>query len=68
MLANFMFRSLWRNDLVASESSDAAMPVLHIDGSETVEQLVGIALEQVPGPVLQERRRPEVAKWLGKWN
>lgn len=50
MLSNFMFRSLWRNDLVASQASDAAMPVLHIDGSETVEQLVGIALEQVRGP------------------
>lgn len=40
MLANFMHRSLWRNDLVANQAEAAGLPVLHLTGEESVESLV----------------------------
>lgn len=40
MLANFMHRSLWRNDLVFTEAADLGLPLLDLTGDESVEDLV----------------------------
>ena len=40
MLANFMARSLWRNELVREEARAAGLPVLEQDGSVSVAALV----------------------------
>jgi hypothetical protein len=45
MLANFMQRSLWRNDLVDAEAEQAGLPLLRLDGSEATEKLVEHAIE-----------------------
>jgi 2-phosphoglycerate kinase len=45
MLANFMHRSLWRNDLVAAEADDADMMVLRLTGDEPVATLAGRVVE-----------------------
>lgn len=47
MLANFMHRSLWRNELVTAEAERLDMLVLHITGQETVDQLANSVLETV---------------------
>lgn len=39
MLANFMDRSLWRNDLIAERASALGMPVIRQDGRKTVGDL-----------------------------
>ena len=44
MLANFMERSLWRNDLVRAEAERAGLPVLHVGASDSVASLVSRAL------------------------
>ncbi|MDJ0954758.1 MAG: hypothetical protein QNJ81_13865 [Acidimicrobiia bacterium] len=44
MMANFMARSLWRNDLVRAEAGTHGLPVLIQDGSKDVEVLVDEAL------------------------
>jgi len=40
MLAHFMNRSLWRNELVAVEAERMGLPLLRLDGSEHVDDLV----------------------------
>lgn len=45
MLENFMRRSLWRNQFVASEAQRLGIPVLHQDGTLTTDVLVDTALE-----------------------
>lgn len=47
MIARFMQRSLWRNELVASQARELGMPVLHQSGVEAVEDLVEAVLEIV---------------------
>ena len=47
MLANFMHRSLWRNDLVALHASTLNLPALHVSGDESVEELVTATLEAI---------------------
>lgn len=49
MLAHFMRRSLWRNQLVASQARDLGMPVLHQSGAETVDDLIAAALGMIDG-------------------
>ena len=44
MLANFMARSLWRNDLVRGEAEQVGLPVLVQDGHKGVDVLVEEAL------------------------
>jgi 2-phosphoglycerate kinase len=44
MLANFMARSIWRNDLVAAEANEAGLPTLKLNGREPVDEMVGAAL------------------------
>ncbi len=45
MLENFMSRSLWRNQFVASEAQRLGLPALHQDGTLTTDALVDTALE-----------------------
>ena len=40
-------RSLWRNDLVATEAEQAGLPLLRLDGSETTESIVDRALDDL---------------------
>ncbi len=40
MLANFMHRSLWRNDLIATEAEQTGLSLMRLDGSESVDALV----------------------------
>ena len=40
MLANFMSRSLWRNELVEDRAQALGLPLLHQDGEKTTDQLV----------------------------
>ena len=47
MLANFMRRSLWRNDLVASQARRLGLPVLHQDGRASVADLTSAAIERL---------------------
>ncbi len=47
MLANFMHRSLWRNELVADQAADAGLPVLQITGRETPEDLATAAFDLI---------------------
>ncbi|MFQ5968817.1 MAG: hypothetical protein ACE5MI_14630 [Acidimicrobiia bacterium] len=42
-----MERSLWRNELVASQAREEGMPVIHQSGDETVEDLVAAALRTI---------------------
>ena len=44
MFFNFMERSLWRNELVASQARQLGMPVIHQSGEETIDDLVVAAL------------------------
>ena len=44
MLANFMHRSRWRNELVSAEAAELGMPVLDIRAGETVDSVVDRAL------------------------
>jgi 2-phosphoglycerate kinase len=39
MLANFMARSRWRNELVAEEAADLGLPIIHQPGDRPVEDL-----------------------------
>lgn len=45
MLENFMSRSLWRNQFVASEAQRLGLPLLNQDGTLPVDALVDTALE-----------------------
>ena len=45
ILANFMHRSLWRNDLVASEATALGLPVVRLSGDESPQDVVERALE-----------------------
>ena len=47
MIARFMRRSLWRNELVASQARELGLPVLYQSGADTVEDLVEAVLEIV---------------------
>ena len=47
MMANFMARSLWRNDLVRAEAGAYDLPVVIQDGTKSVTSLVAEALEQL---------------------
>ncbi|MFP3915978.1 MAG: AAA family ATPase [Actinomycetota bacterium] len=47
MLANFMHRSLWRNDLVAEEAGQLGMMVLNITGLEPIDELANSVLETI---------------------
>ena len=47
MLANFLTRSFWRNELVLEEARSAGLPVLEQDGSLSVGQLVDEVLTQL---------------------
>ena len=49
MLANFMARSIWRNDLVAAQAQEAGLPVLELNGHEPVEEIVAAALALLAG-------------------
>lgn len=44
MLSHFLSRSLWRNELVAAEAAAAGLTVLHLDGSESTEEMLQKAL------------------------
>lgn len=46
MLANFMSRSLWRNELVAREAGELGQPVLHLSGTEQIEDLVTRVIQE----------------------
>ncbi len=47
MHANFMARSLWRNDLVVREATAADLPVIHQDGTRSVPDLVAEVLRSI---------------------
>lgn len=47
MLANFMHRSLWRNDHVRAEAERLGLPVIEQRGGASVEELVARSLEAV---------------------
>ena len=47
MLANFMHRSIWRNELVAEETEHLALPLVRLDGSEPVDVVVDLVTEAV---------------------
>lgn len=47
MLANFMHRSLWRNELVATEAEDSGQMVLRVDGHEPVDVLADSVVEVI---------------------
>lgn len=44
MLEHFMGRSLWRNELLARDAAEADYPVLDLDGTESVDVVVGRAM------------------------
>ena len=44
MMANFMARSLWRNDLLRTEAQALGLPVLIQDGTKGVDSLVDEAV------------------------
>lgn len=45
ILSNFMYRSLWRNDLVASEATALGLPIVRLGGDESPQDVVERALE-----------------------
>lgn len=45
MLDHFMFRSLWRNELVAEEAEELGLPTLRLSGGEAVDAIVQRVLE-----------------------
>ncbi len=45
MLANFMHRSIWRNDLIEREARAAGLPLLHQPGTVEIDALVRAARE-----------------------
>lgn len=45
MLDNFMYRSLWRNSLVAAEAEPLGLPVLYLRGDESVEVVTDRAID-----------------------
>lgn len=45
MQANFMRRSLWRNDLVAAEATTLGLPIVDVTADLSVDQIVGHARE-----------------------
>lgn len=45
MHRNFMARSLWRNEYVAERAEATGQAVVHLSGTETVEEMVDRALE-----------------------
>ncbi len=47
MLANFMKRSLWRNELVRSEAKKLRLPVIRQDGDKSVADLVSEVFQAV---------------------
>ena len=47
MLANFLMRSFWRNELVLEQARSAGLPVLEQDGSLTASQLVDEVLGEL---------------------
>jgi hypothetical protein len=47
MLANFLTRSFWRNELVLEEARSAGLRVLEQDGSLDVGQLVDEVLTEL---------------------
>lgn len=47
MFSHFMARSLWRNELVASQAQELGLPLLRQSGGETVEDLVAAVLELI---------------------
>ena len=49
MLASFMARSLWRNQLVMDEAQHAGLPILSQDGSTPVEELVDQVVKALDG-------------------
>lgn len=49
MLDHFMFRSLWRNELVAEEAEDLGLPTLRLSGGEPVDAIVQRVLEYLEG-------------------
>lgn len=50
MLANFMHRSLWRNDLIATEAERAGLSLMRLNGTESVDALVDRVFEMDGGP------------------
>ena len=47
MLAKFMHRSLWRNEVIAEQASAMGLPVLHLDGTEAPADVADRALEML---------------------
>ena len=45
MLANFLHRSLWRNELVAEEAARLGLPLVRLDGTEPVPAVVDLVSE-----------------------
>ncbi|MCP4304028.1 MAG: AAA family ATPase [bacterium] len=45
ILSNFMYRSLWRNDLVASQAAESGLPIVQLSGDEPPHDVVERALE-----------------------
>ena len=45
MLANFMHRSLWSNELMAAEAARRGLAVIEVSGVESVHDLVGMVLD-----------------------
>ena len=47
MLANFMHRSLWRNETIAEQAAAMGLPVLDLDGTEAPAEVTDRALEML---------------------
>jgi hypothetical protein len=47
MLANFMHRSLWRDEVIAEQASAMGLPVLHLDGTEAPAEVADRALQML---------------------
>lgn len=43
MLANFMVRSRWRDEVIATQARASGLPMLHVSGTETIEELAEAA-------------------------